>query len=245
LIQQISALSITHSLKFDILILDDESPDGTGAILDEISKATPNLHIIHRKVRNGIGGAHRDGISWAYEKGYKTLVTMDADFTHPPARIPELLNNTFRYEVVVGSRYMEEKSLKGWNFLRKTLTWTAHFLTTVLLGLKYDSTGAFRLYRIDRIPQATFELVRSNGYSFFFESLYILHVSHYAIHEIPIALPPRTYGSSKMSYREAFKSVKMLFGIYFRGREIKSLSLLAKSEINETKQESRHSYESK
>jgi len=231
LIQQLTGLP----LDFDILILDDNSPDGTGKILDEIAKTTPNLFIIHRKERNGIGGAHKDGISWAYQKGYKILVTMDADFTHPPDRIPNLLRNTDQFDVVVGSRYLEEKSLKGWNLLRKTLTWTAHFLTTVLLGLKYDSTGAFRLYRLDRIPHAAFNLVRSNGYSFFFESLYILNLSLYPIHEIPIALPPRTYGSSKMSYVEAFKSVKMLFEIYFRGRELKNICLTSRSEIGNSK----------
>ncbi|MGZ3697739.1 MAG: glycosyltransferase, partial [Bdellovibrionota bacterium] len=203
--------------------------------LDELAKKLPNLFVIHRKVRNGIGGAHQDGISWAYQKGYKTLVTMDADFTHPPARIPDLFKDTAAYSVVVGSRYMDKKSLQGWNMLRKVLTWTAHVLTTYLLGLKYDSTGAFRLYRLDRIPQSVFESVTSKGYSFFFESLYILDLARYPIHEIPIALPPRTYGSSKMSYVEAFRSTKKLFEMYFRGREIKRSYVANRPELENPK----------
>ena len=212
----------------DLLFLDDNSPDGTGKLLDEAAKTDKNLHIIHRSGRLGIGSAHKMGIAWAYEHGYKTLVTMDADFTHPPAKVLELVSVSEGLsgdvDVVLGSRYLQKNSLAGWNLLRKSLTWTAHILTTVLLGLKYDSTGAFRVYRLDRIPQSFFSLVESDGYSFFFESLHVLNINHFTIREVPIALPPRTYGSSKMSYIEALKSVRMLMLIYFKGLFTKRLA---------------------
>lgn len=219
LLQEIEKVKMPGA--YDILVLDDNSPDGTGRILDELKLTRPHLHVIHKMNRNGIGGAHKDGIQWAYEHGYKTLVTMDADFTHPPHRIPELFHNNQNFDVVVGSRYMEKNSLDGWNSMRKFLTWTAHFLTTFLLGLKYDSTGAFRLYKLDRIHRGFFSEVQSNGYAFFFESLHLLNVGKYKINEVPISLPPRTYGSSKMSYFEAMKSIKTLFTIFLFRRKIK------------------------
>ena len=208
--------------EYDILVLDDNSPDGTGQILDELKTKMPNLNVIHKMNRNGIGGAHKDGIQWAYDHGYKTLVTMDADFTHPPAKIPELFKSNSQFDVVVGSRYLQKNSLDGWNLMRKLLTWTAHILTTYLLGLKYDSTGAFRLYKLDRIHRGFFTEVQSNGYAFFFESLHLLNIAQYKINEIPIALPTRTYGSSKMSYFEALKSIKTLFTIFLFRRKIKA-----------------------
>lgn len=197
-------------LPLDILFLDDNSPDGTGKIMDELAAEYSNVAVIHRSGKLGIGSAHKEGILWAYERGYSTLVTMDADFTHAPEKIPDLLAELPAADIVVTSRYLMKESLKGWNPMRKVLTNFAHFLTTVLLGLKYDSTGAFRVYRLDRVPSIFVKLVRSNGYSFFFESLHLLNRGGFHIAEIPIVLSSRTYGSSKMDYSEIFKSVRQL-----------------------------------
>lgn len=202
--------------QFDILFLDDHSPDGTGQLLDKMAQKNPSIQVIHRTGKLGIGSAHKVGISRAYEKGYKTLVTMDADFTHSPSDIPKLIDLAKNFDVVVGTRYNNQKSLEGWNLMRRFLTWTGHFLTIVCLNLKYDATGAFRLYRLDRVPLALFNRVKSNGYSFFFESLHIVNLNQYKIGEVSILLPPRTYGHSKMSYREIFKSVHLLFKIWMR-----------------------------
>lgn len=196
--------------KVDILFLDDNSPDGTGIVMDAIAKEDMGVKVIHRKGKLGIGSAHREGITWAFEKGYKRLVTMDADFTHTPEVIPDLIKHSETNDVVIASRYLEENGIKDWNVFRKFLTCTAHILTTVLLGLKYDTTGAFRIYRLDRISKNYLSRVRSNGYSFFFESLYVLHNMNYKIDEIAVVLPTRTYGSSKMSYREMLRSLKLL-----------------------------------
>jgi dolichol-phosphate mannosyltransferase len=203
-------------LDSDILFLDDNSPDGTGKILDELSRRFPRLSVLHGKGKFGIGNAHKEGIRYAYRKGYSTLITMDCDFTHSPEDIPRFLNNAKGHDIVVGSRYLQKNSLHGWNLYRKTMTTLGHFLTKNMLGLGYDATGAFRLYHLSSIAPRTFDLVYSNGYSFFFESLFILNCNGYAIKEISIILPPRTYGSSKMSHKEVLKSIKLLFSLYFK-----------------------------
>jgi len=204
-------------LSFDILFVDDNSPDGTGAVLDEIAKHNPQVTVLHREGKQGIGSAHKFGIQYSYDKKYDLLITMDADLTHSPKDIPKLLANAEEFDTVVGSRYMQDNSLDGWNLLRKTLTKTGNLLTTWLLGLRQDATGAFRLYRLDSLPVELFQSVNSDGYSFFFESLHVIHQSRFKIKEVPISLPPRTYGSSKMRYRDIFKSLAVLFSLFFQG----------------------------
>ncbi|HWW02310.1 MAG TPA: glycosyltransferase [Candidatus Acidoferrum sp.] len=203
-----------QGLGFDILFIDDNSPDGTGKVLDGLVAKYSNVKVLHRSGKLGIGSAHFQGIQWAYDHNYQTLITMDCDFTHPPEKLAEIISFRDKYDVVVGSRYLQKRSLRGWNALRKLLTRAGHALTVSLLGMPYDATGAFRLYRLDRIPRYAFDVIQSRGYSFFFESLYVLFVNRMKIGEFPLALPPRTYGHSKMSYREAVRSVKLLLTVY-------------------------------
>lgn len=206
---------ITLNIRADILFMDDNSPDGTGGIINELTAKYRNVYAIHRLKKLGIGNAHQEGIKWAYKNKYGILITMDCDFTHHPGYIRYALNTNFRnYDIVVGSRYISKNSLEGWNILRKILTLSGHIMTKYLLRLKYDATGAFRLYRLDNIPEFAFERVSSKGYSFFFESLYILNFNHFSIKEIPIILSPRTYGHSKMKFRDAWHSLEFLFKIY-------------------------------
>jgi dolichol-phosphate mannosyltransferase len=207
---QIKALQ----LNADMLLLDDNSPDGTGGIMDDIAAADSSVHTIHRSGKLGVGSAHQDGIKWAYDHGYKTLITMDCDFTHSPDCIPKFIFHSEGYDIVIGSRFMSEGSLSTWNAMRKFLTHAGHFLTTSLLKMPYDATGAFRLYKLDKIPQGTFELVHSKGYSFFYESLYILFLNHHPIKEVPINLPARTYGHSKMDWKNVRRSVTQLVHLY-------------------------------
>ena len=202
-------------LKADILFMDDNSPDGTGKLLDSLSREHHDVAVIHRAGKLGIGSAHLEGIAYAYRQGYDLLVTMDCDFTHSPDDIHRILEHENLYDVVVASRYMDKESLKGWNILRKTLTYLGHFLTRVCLGMPYDATGAFRLYRLKRSPRDIFMTVQSKGYSFFFENLYVLYLNKFKIKEIPIVLPPRVYGHSKMTYQEIWHSFKQLVNTYW------------------------------
>ncbi len=201
-------------IKADLLFLDDNSPDGTGEILDELARENPRLTVIHRGGKLGIGSAHQQGIAAAYERGYDTLITLDCDFTHSPADVLRLLQHSAGAAVTLGSRYAHPRGLAGWNPLRKLLTRFGHFLTRRLLGMRFDATGALRVYDLRRIPRSLFELTTASGYAFFFESLFILTFNGMSVTELPIVLPPRTYGHSKMSFREAMRSGIQVFTLF-------------------------------
>lgn len=213
-VEEICSQILALELGLDILFLDDNSTDGTGAILRDLSEKHPNVHVVFRAGKMGVGSAHLDGIRWAYDHGYERLITMDCDFTHSPSRLPDFFTHSDKYDVIVGSRYLLKDSLSDWSMFRKFLTHAGHFMTRYLLGIKYDATGAFRLYRLDRIPRQVFDVVRSKGYSFLFESLYALQINDFRIAEFPITLPARTYGHSKMSMGEIFNSAKLLASLY-------------------------------
>jgi dolichol-phosphate mannosyltransferase len=169
--------------------------------------------VSHRTGKLGIGSAHQEGISYAYRNGYDLLITLDCDFTHDPAKIPDLLKALEGCDVVLGSRFLEENSLPGWSFYRRSMTQFGHFLTRTLLRIKYDATGAFRLYDLRKIPPGLFKAIRSKSYSFFFESLFVLSSNGFQIREIPVVLPSRTYGHSKLSLTEAFRGAMFLLGL--------------------------------
>jgi dolichol-phosphate mannosyltransferase len=210
--EQIRALG----MEADLLFMDDSSPDGTGAVLDELAAQDPRVGVVHRSAKSGIGSAHLKGIALAYDRGYDRLVTLDCDFTHSPALIPEFLARGEDAELVVGSRYLEQGSLPGWSLVRKSLTTFGHLLTKSLLGISQDATGGFRVYNLRSIPRDLFGLVRSRGYAFFFESLLILERNGFKIAEVPITLPARTYGSSKMSMIEVQRSVSTLLTLFLQ-----------------------------
>ncbi len=199
-------------LSADLLFLDDNSPDGTGQILDQFAKNDPGMYVIHRSGKNGIGSAHKDGINYAYDHGYETLVTLDCDFTHDPKAIPQLLAqlDLGHHDIVVGSRFMQEKSLVDWNPYRKLMTALGHFLTANCLAMPYDATGAFRAYNIKNIQRDFLRKVGSNSYSFFFESLFILNINKLRIKEVPVVLSARTLGQSKMQFKDISNSVGFL-----------------------------------
>lgn len=195
----------------DILFVDDNSPDGTGNLLEELKKEIPRLLVHHRSGKLGIGTAHSEAIAWAYSQKYKTLVTLDCDFTHAPADIPSMIAAAQNADIAVGSRWVNRDSLPGWNLFRRAMTFLGHGLTKFILGIPQDASGAFRVYRLDRIPAAIFGLVKSKGYSFFFESMFVFNRNKLSIQEIPITLPARTYGNSKMSTQAAFNSARYVF----------------------------------
>lgn len=201
------------NLEADFLFVDDNSPDGTGKILDEFSLKHPNIYVLHRPTKNGIGTAHQAGISWAYLRKYKKLITMDGDFTHTPEDIPKLLAKSDQYDIVIGGRHARKDSLEGWTIWRKLLTTMGHQFTLHLLGFPYDATTAFRIYRLDKIPQPTFWLMYNPSYPFFIESLCILHENGFTMYDVPVILPPRAAGTSKLKFNDMvdwlFTSIKL------------------------------------
>jgi dolichol-phosphate mannosyltransferase len=210
--EQILALG----LDADLMFMDDASPDGTGALLDDLAARHPRVRVVHRSGKAGIGSAHQAGIALAYDEGYQRLVTLDCDFTHSPALIPQFLERSHTADAVVGSRYLESGSLPGWSALRKSLTTLGHVLTKNMLGISQDATGAFRAYNLESIPRDLFALVESRGYAFFFESMLVLQRNGLAIAELPITLPARTYGHSKMSVEEVRRSVATLMTLFIQ-----------------------------
>lgn len=202
------------SLDADLMFIDDNSPDGTGDILEAQKSHYSRLIVHHRSGRLGVGSAHYEGIQWAYEQGYQQLVTMDCDFSHTPSDIPILLEAVKSCDISVGSRWINADGLPGWSMYRRCLTWLGHFLTKGVLGIPQDASGAFRVYRLDRIPSELFSLVKSRGYAFFFESLFIINRNGFSVSEVPIKLPARTYGHSKMSKSLALQSGCYIFELW-------------------------------
>ena len=200
--------------KFNLLFIDDNSPDGTGKILEKKSKENNNIHIIHRKRKYGIGSAHIEGLMWAYKNNYKFVITMDCDFTHSPEQIKFFLNEKNKADLIVGSRFIDKGGLKNWSIQRKFITYLGHFLTSILLNISYDATGAFRLYNISKIPKEVFLKINTDGYSFFFKSIFMINFNNFTIKEIPIVLSSRSAGNSKMKFSDALNGIIELFKIF-------------------------------
>ena len=133
----------------EILFVDDNSPDGTGDILDQLANLDMLVHILHRTGKLGIGSAHLAGIEWAYENNVHTLVTMDADCTHSPEEVSTFIDASTTSTVVVGSRFIGGGGIKEWSLHRQMITRIGHLMTQLILGMRYDATGAYRVYRLD------------------------------------------------------------------------------------------------
>jgi dolichol-phosphate mannosyltransferase len=200
----------------DLLFIDDNSPDGTGELLDRLAAAEPRIHVVHREGRLGIGSAHVAGLRWAGERGFRMVVTMDCDFTHSPQDIPRLISRSDYCNLVVGSRHAERGGMEGWRFHRRFLTNAAHVATRTLLGMPFDATASFRLYRLDGLPLNLLDMVVSKGYSFFLESLYVFWSSGVSIGEVPVTLLVRSQGHSKMRLSDAWQSLKTLLRLSYR-----------------------------
>jgi dolichol-phosphate mannosyltransferase len=203
------------NIKFKILIVDDSSTDGTLETIHNLKKNYENLFLLQRPKKMGIGTAHIDGIKWAYLNNYTKVITMDGDLTHSADKIADFIEQGKNFDLVVGSRFLEKNSLKDWDFHRKLLTYLGHFCTKFLLKIDYDATGGFRFYNLNKIPILLFDKVESKNYSFFIESIFIIHSNCFSIGEVPIKLPKRTYGSSKMTIINIFQSLNLLVKLFF------------------------------
>ena len=192
-----------------ILIIDDNSPDGTGAIAEALSKHMP-LTVIHRAGKLGIGSAHRQGFAYALTQGYGHVMTMDADFSHQPCYLRALLDKARTADVIVGSRYLPGGGLSGWSVTRRVITHTAHWLTTHALGLPQDCTGGLRLYDAAALRAIDFSQIRSEGYAFLIELLFHIRGQGFSIAELPIVINSRHTGESKISRIEILNAVKTL-----------------------------------
>ena len=196
-----------YKSKFQIVVIDDNSPDGTADEVIKISKKFRFIKLYSRNKKLGIGSAHKFGIKYAVENNFKILITMDSDGTHNPKYIKKLISSVDKYDLITTTRFLNKKSLNGWPFYRKVLTKIRHYILKFFLKIEIDASGAFRCYDLNKINYQDILLAKDNSYSFFWESIYILYNKNYKIQEIPIELPYRTIGSSKMKMRDIINAL--------------------------------------
>lgn len=205
-----------HAPDHDILIIDDNSPDGTGEILDKIAQENKALKVIHREGKLGLGTAHIALMRYALEHNYDALITMDADLSHEPKVLPQLISLLSEYEFVQGSRFCEGGK-NNLSFGRKMISRTANILARLMAGLKLqETTNSLRGYRRDLLKKLPLERIKSNGYSFFVESQFYVSRVGATMTEFPIEFMVRNAGESKISRKEIIKSVLMLFSLLKR-----------------------------
>ena len=184
----------------DLLFVDDNSPDGTGDFLRQISIEHKNIHLISRKNKMGLGTAYIAGFKWAIENDYSYVIQMDADLSHNPSDIPRLLKEIDNYDLIIGSRYIKGVNVVNWPLRRLLLSYCANLYAKILTGLPInDSTGGFKCFRINTLKELDLDNVSSEGYSFQIEMNYLSWINHSKIKEISIVFTDRTVGASKMS----------------------------------------------
>ena len=201
----------------EMLVVDDNSPDGTGRILDELSAADPRLHVVHRPGKNGVGTAHKIAIKYALAFGYDALITMDADFSHDPKYLPEMVKNLEHSEFVIGSRYAPGGTCE-YPLSRVILSRTANTLTRMLLGIPlHETTTSYRGFRRSLLEQMNVDAIEADGYSYFVESIYQVSrktrakgVGAPKMSEFPIRFVDRRAGTTKISKREIWRGFTTL-----------------------------------
>ena len=204
----------------NLLVVDDNSPDGTGDIAETLQRDTGGrVQVLHRAGKMGLGSAYIQGFGVALSRGAEAVCQMDADFSHPVEKIPELVQALTTADIAIGSRYIKGGSLdERWPFWRKGLSAFGNYYARTILGLGIrDTTGGFRLWRREALLGMPFERVKSNGYVFQVETAYLATILGYQFKEIPIYFAERRLGTSKMSLRiqlEAAYRVWLLPGTY-------------------------------
>jgi len=201
----------------DIIVVDDDSPDGTAEVVKAFAAASQrNIHVILRKEDRGLGMAYKAGFLYGLSHGYDFFVTMDADMSHNPAYLPAMLQAAQTYDMVIGSRYIEDGKTVHWEKWRVLLSWSANTFARHLLGLHgNDLTSGYRIYRRSILEKIRLDDIQSNGYSFLVEMLYQAQRHHATICEIPIVFVDRTMGTSKISKREIYRGAWTLFRLRF------------------------------
>ena len=215
-------IKIRKFCKYDILYINDNSNDGTTEEINKLKKKYKNIYHINRINKFGIGSAHKDGIKWCYRKKYKLIVTMDGDGTHNPKYINSLIKKNMYSDITISNRFLKKNSLKTWPFLRVIITNIRHILISLLLGIHYDASGAFRCINTDKVKLKNITSVEENDYSYFWKSIYFLN-QKYKINEIPISLPSRELGYSKMKIKHIIYSLLTLLIFFFKEKIIKKI----------------------
>jgi len=205
--------------RLEVLVVDDNSPDGTGRMADELAAANPRVHVLHREGKLGLGTAYIRGFGWALERGYDYVFEMDADFSHDPAHLKEFLKAIQDADVVLGSRYLDGKvTVVNWPMGRLMLSYCANIYARWITGLRiWDLTGGFKCFRRRVLETIDLSQVRSNGYAFQIEMSVRAWRKGFKLREIPIVFVDRTEGQSKMNRAIVREAVWMVPRLRLQG----------------------------
>jgi dolichol-phosphate mannosyltransferase len=199
-IEEIAGAVLGKDPRINVLVVDDNSPDGTGQIADRMASDNPRVNVLHREKKEGLGRAYVAGFKWGLKEGYDYIFEMDADFSHDPKYIPDFLRTIEEYDLVLGSRYISGVNVINWPIKRLLLSYYANVYTRIVTGLPVrDGTGGFKCFRREVLESIDLDAVRSNGYIFQIEVSMRVWKKGFRIKEIPIVFVDRLHGSSKMS----------------------------------------------
>ncbi len=194
-----------------VLVVDDNSPDGTGLMADEMAAKDSRIRVMHRAGKLGLGTAILGAMRYAIEHDYDWLVNMDADFSHPPRFLPGILAGMAKKDVMIGSRYIAGGGTENWPFKRQVMSRSVNFLVRFLMRMPVkDASGAYRCYRVSKLRDTELNKIRSRGYSFQQEVLFRCHKAGCTMGEYPILFENRRAGSSKVNSKEALRSISMI-----------------------------------
>jgi dolichol-phosphate mannosyltransferase len=203
--------------RINVLVVDDNSPDGTGAIADALAAESARVHVLHRAAKEGLGKAYLAGFTWALEHGFDLILEMDADFSHDPKFLPELIKAAGEADLVIGSRYKAGVNVINWPMSRLLLSIGANQYARWITGLPLtDSTGGFKCFRRAVLQAIDFSRVRSNGYAFQIEMSYRAWRKGFRLVEVPIVFTDRIEGQSKMNKRIVREAIWMVWWLRLR-----------------------------
>ena len=211
-IEQLVDMVIGENPELHLLIVDDNSPDGTGEKVKKLQTEYKNLFLETRPKKSGLGTAYIFGFKWALEKKYDNIIQMDADLSHNPKDLPRMVNNLQKYDLVIGSRYINGISVVNWPLRRLMLSYGANAYSRVITGMPImDGTGGFKAWKSSVLSSIDLDSVKSQGYSFQIEMNFRAWVKKFNIKEIPIIFSDRTIGQSKMSKTIVYEAIFMVW----------------------------------
>lgn len=196
----------------DVLVIDDNSPDGTGRLADEMAAADSRIKVLHRAGKLGLGTATVAGFRLAIEQEYEQVLNMDADFSHHPRHLPAIRDCLNRVDVVIGSRYVSGGGVVGWNWRRHFMSRGINFYARLFIGLRTrDNSGSFRCYRVAKLAEIDWNRIRARGYAFQEELLYRCRAVGCSFEETPIVFEDRRFGTSKINWKESVAALWVIF----------------------------------
>ncbi len=218
-LSQIVPAILDQDPRLEVLVVDDNSPDGTGALADQLVAAFARVHVLHREKKEGLGKAYLAGFQWALDHGFDRIIEMDADFSHDPKFLPTMLAAADEADLVLGSRYKSGVNVVNWPMSRLLLSYCANIYVRWVTGLPLtDATGGFKCFRREVLAALPFGRIRSNGYAFQIEMSFRAWKKKFRLVEIPIVFTDRVEGTSKMNRAIVREAIWMVWWLWLADR---------------------------